>query len=171
MIFSMTNSSGKKSYLFGGLKMNDYFSKLLKYNDWANKVVVKSLQSQNIKDQAILRLLSHIVLAEQIWMIRMQKGNYEKLDFWKQLSLQECEKIIKDNFSISFSFIGKMNEKDFKRIVHYKNSKGIDFSNTFEDILTHLSHHSAYHRAQIARDIRKLGYQPAITDYIAFIRG
>ena len=171
MIFSMSNSSRKMSYLLGGLEMNDYFSKLFKYNDWANKTVVKFLQSHNINNQDILSLLSHIVLAEQIWMVRMQKGNYEKLDFWKQLSLEECEKLIEENFSIYFSFIGKLNEKDFKRIIHYKNSKEIDFSNTIEDILTHLSHHSSYHRAQIARDLRKLGYQPAMTDYIAFIRG
>jgi uncharacterized damage-inducible protein DinB len=40
-----------------------------------------------------------------------------------------------------------------------------------EDILLHTCLHGAYHRGQIARDLRQAGDPPEPTDYIAFIRG
>jgi len=150
--------------------MIEYFFKLIKYNEWANKTLINSLKSQSINNEVIMKILSHILLAEKIWMLRMQRGEYENLDFWKILSTEECTKLIEENSSIYLSHLNKMDDKDLKKIIHYKNSKGVGFSNTLEDILTHVSHHSAYHRAQIAREIRKLGFNPPLTDYIAFVR-
>ncbi len=151
-------------------KMIEYFLKLIKYNEWANKILIDSLKLQNISSEAIMKILSHILLSEHIWMLRMQKGEYENLDFWKPLNIEECIKFAKDNSSVYFSYLNKMEEKNLKKIIHYKNSKGNEYSNTIEDILTHVSHHSAYHRAQIAREIRRLNLNPPLTDYIAFVR-
>jgi uncharacterized damage-inducible protein DinB len=39
-----------------------------------------------------------------------------------------------------------------------------------EEILTHLVIHSAYHRGQIASDLRAAGQEPAYTDYIHAVR-
>jgi len=38
------------------------------------------------------------------------------------------------------------------------------------DILTHVLLHSAYHRGQIAVDLRAAGLTPAYTDYIHAVR-
>ncbi|MHB8578393.1 MAG: DinB family protein [Ignavibacteriaceae bacterium] len=150
--------------------MIEYFFKMIRYNEWANKAALISIQSQGINNEGIMKILSHIILAEQIWMLRMQKGEYENLNFWKVLSLGESSKLIEENSSNYFSYLSKMKERDLKKIIRYKNTKGIEFTNTIEDILTHISHHSAYHRAQIAREIRNLGFNPPLTDYIAFVR-
>jgi uncharacterized damage-inducible protein DinB len=39
-----------------------------------------------------------------------------------------------------------------------------------EEILTHVVIHSAYHRGQIASDVRAAGGVPAYTDYIHAVR-
>jgi len=39
-----------------------------------------------------------------------------------------------------------------------------------EDILTHVTIHSAYHRGQIASDLRAAGQAPAYTDFIHAVR-
>ena len=39
-----------------------------------------------------------------------------------------------------------------------------------EDILTHVLLHSAYHRGQIASQVRAGGEQPAYTDFIHAVR-
>jgi uncharacterized damage-inducible protein DinB len=39
-----------------------------------------------------------------------------------------------------------------------------------EEILTHVTIHSAYHRGQIASDVRSAGLEPAYTDYIHAVR-
>lgn len=45
-------------------------------------------------------------------------------------------------------------------------AKGDSFSSTIEDILQHVITHSAYHRGQIAADLRTSGSTPAYTDFI-----
>ena len=48
--------------------------------------------------------------------------------------------------------------------------KGEAWTNTVEEILTHVTVHSAYHRGQIASDLRAAGMTPAYTDYIHAVR-
>ena len=54
--------------------------------------------------------------------------------------------------------------------ISYTNSKGERWTSTVEEILTHLVIHSAYHRGQIAADVRGAGQTPAYTDYIHAVR-
>ena len=56
-----------------------------------------------------------------------------------------------------------------KKII-YKNSKGIEFSNTVQDVIFHVINHSTYHRAQIASDLKANGIEPINTDYIFYKR-
>jgi len=54
--------------------------------------------------------------------------------------------------------------------VEYRNSKGEPWSSRVEDILTHVLLHSAYHRGQIALQMRASGMEPAYTDFIHAVR-
>jgi uncharacterized damage-inducible protein DinB len=56
------------------------------------------------------------------------------------------------------------------RRVAYTNSKGEEWTSGVEDILTHVTIHSAYHRGQIASDLRAAGHTPAYTDFIHAVR-
>ena len=143
------------------------FKKLFEYNQWANNKLINSLKNQNIIDETVLRLISHIVLSEQIWMLRLERGEYFNKNFWEILTLAECETIINENREKFKTFIDK---RDVSEEITYKNSKGIEYTNSVYDILTHISLHSAYHRGQIAKEVRRLNKEPVLTDYIAFIR-
>jgi uncharacterized damage-inducible protein DinB len=54
--------------------------------------------------------------------------------------------------------------------IAYKNSKGEPWTSRVQDILTHVFFHSAYHRGQIASEMRRAGYAPAYTDFIHGVR-
>ena len=54
--------------------------------------------------------------------------------------------------------------------VEYRNSKGEAFSSQVEDVLMHVILHSAYHRGQIAMEMRAAGVEPAYTDFIHAVR-
>ena len=150
--------------------MKEYLSKIAKYNSWANELTTLSLRDQNITDDSVLKLLSHIVLSEQIWMIRLKSGDYSGMNFWKTLRLAECNRLWQENAKAYSDFINSKLEPEFENLFSYKNSKGIEYSNSIEDVLTHVFIHSSYHRAQIAKEVRRLGKEPAYTDYIQFIR-
>jgi uncharacterized damage-inducible protein DinB len=54
--------------------------------------------------------------------------------------------------------------------IHYTNSKGEPWDSLVRDVLTHVFLHSAYHRGQIAADLRQAGFVPAYTDFIHGVR-
>jgi uncharacterized damage-inducible protein DinB len=54
--------------------------------------------------------------------------------------------------------------------VDYQNSKGENWKSRIDDILMHVITHSAYHRGQIAADMRSAGMNPAYTDFIHSVR-
>jgi len=54
--------------------------------------------------------------------------------------------------------------------ISYKNTKGEGWTSVIEDVLLHVTTHSAYHRGQIALNLRAAGLQPAYTDYIHGVR-
>ena len=56
------------------------------------------------------------------------------------------------------------------RQISYVNSKGESWSSQVDDVLLHVITHSAYHRGQIASDMRAAGLTPAYTDFIYAIR-
>ena len=147
--------------------MSSYFKNLFDYNKWANNKLLTSLKNQDINDETVLRLFSHIVLSERIWLLRMEGGDYQHKSFWQVLTLNECENILNEN---QLKFEDLIADKDFSNKATYKNSKGDEYTNSVNDILTHVSFHSAYHRGQIAKEVRRLKKEPVLTDYIAFIR-
>jgi uncharacterized damage-inducible protein DinB len=55
-------------------------------------------------------------------------------------------------------------------MISYKNTKGEPWTDTVQDILTHVLMHSAYHRGQIASQMRASGQTPAYTDFIHAVR-
>ena len=44
--------------------MKEHFEKLFDYNSWANRKLLTSLKNQNIVDETVLKLFSHIALSE-----------------------------------------------------------------------------------------------------------
>ena len=52
----------------------------------------------------------------------------------------------------------------------YRNTRGEEFENAVEEILTQVFLHSAYHRGQIASTLRDAGHEPALTDFIHALR-
>jgi len=147
--------------------MGPDFKKLFEYNYWANNKLIAGLKEQNISEETVLRLFSHIILSEQIWMLRLEGENYANKNFWKVLTLQECETIMNENRKKYKDFLDK---NDIPDTITYKNSKGIEYTNSVFDVLEHVSFHSAYHRGQIAKEVRRLNKEPVLTDYITFIR-
>ena len=149
--------------------MKSYFINLFKYNTWANQRVIDEISNSGIKYNIVIKILSHLLLAEKIWLQRLKSDKYDN-KFWIDLNQDECNKLAEYNEVQIRSYLNSLSESDFETKVNYINSKGIEYTNTITEVLTHLSHHSSYHRGQIAREMRRLGKEPVYTDYIAYLR-
>lgn len=137
------------------------------YDAWANREVLTGLRaSANPLATARPRqLLAHILSAERLWLERI-RNQPQSLPVWLEFSLEQCETQIDELAQLWRDFLGHLSDAELSQNVTYKNSKGEPWSSTVEDILTHVMLHSAYHRGQIASQVRAGGEHPAYMDFI-----
>jgi uncharacterized damage-inducible protein DinB len=142
--------------------------RLLRYDVWANRETLQALR-QGTPPARSLRWMGHIIGAEFLWLARME-GRPASMPVWPDLSLQECELRLEELSRVLSATVLELEGPQLSRMVKYINTKGEPWASTVEEILTHLTIHSAYHRGQIASDMRAAGQEPAYTDYIHAIR-
>ena len=150
--------------------MKDHFKKLFQHLAWADERVLQSLRAAHSVLKKDVDLYGHILGSEQNWLSRIQ-GSVAKLAIWPVLSLDECERVAKENATALNALVSTLTPELLQKPITYRNSAGDQFTSPLEDILTHVSLHGAYHRGQIAASVRAAGDTPNPTDYIAFARG
>src|SRR6185503_2698675 len=98
-----------------------------------------------------LRLLSHIIGAQWIWLARLR---YEspKMAVWPELII---EQVPPELDTLRDAWRSLLKSADLSSTIEYRNSKGESWSSTGDDILTHVILHGAYHRGQIATLVRQ----------------
>jgi uncharacterized damage-inducible protein DinB len=67
-------------------------------------------------------------------------------------------------------FLAKLDDADLDRIIEYRTTEGEPYRSVVEDVLTQLYGHSLYHRGQVAILLRRIGAEPAVTDFIFWAR-
>jgi uncharacterized damage-inducible protein DinB len=110
--------------------------------------------------------------AEKVWVERLQKksnpemllatftgSKAELLETWKDLSL-DFKKLIEE-----------MSEDQFQQKLLYKNTKGIEYNQSYYQLLTHVFNHSTYHRGQVVTMLRQVGFTDVnSTDMTTYFR-
>ena len=143
---------------------------LLKYDFWATKQILNTIEKYDVQDEKTLFWLSHIFNIQMIWLKRIvgQQSQltpnclhqtYYLSSFFMQVNsfllgllyYQENENVPKLNTTIT-----------------YKNSQGELQENSMQHILSHILHHSTHHRGQICSQLRHLGIPPPQIDFIFY---
>lgn len=145
-----------------------HYQRLVNYDEWANLEVIVALRGASAPPERALKWLAHIVAAEQLWLARILQRD-SPLPVWPNLSIDRSEQEVRE---LARSWRGYLAAGSvlLEQKVSYKNSKGEPWTSAVQDILTHVFMHSAYHRGQIAADMRQSGHAPAYTDFIHGIR-
>ncbi len=151
------------------MEIFDYLRQLFAYDHWANREVLQSLHAVEPPPSRSLRLMAHVLGTEYVWLSRIQQQP-ARLAVWPDLSLTDCDKHATRLAGLWSDYLESASADHISRTVNYKNSKGESWSNSVRDILMHVVMHSAYHRGQIATDMRAAGHTPAYTDFIHAVR-
>ena len=138
------------------------------YDAWANQETLRSLQKTPAPKA--LRYFGHILAAELLWHGRLQGQSTKGFAVWPAWTRDQCEVELSGVSKIWEAYLAKLPPERLELSISYSNTKGESWQNTVSDILTHVIIHSAYHRGQIATDIRAAGGEPAYTDYIHAVR-
>ncbi|MGA8620179.1 MAG: DinB family protein [Candidatus Sulfotelmatobacter sp.] len=147
------------------MELLEHLRRQFAYDAWANREVLAALTANTDNSVRPLQLLAHILSAERLWLERM-KQQAQSLPVWPDFTIEQCRSQVAELTSLWREYLGQLSPAGLSDEVAYKNSKGESWANTVEDILTHVLLHSAYHRGQIASQMRAGGIQPAYTDFI-----
>jgi uncharacterized damage-inducible protein DinB len=148
--------------------MKEFLYKLFTYDEWAIGRSLSSLQD-TVSSEAQL-MLSHILSAEKIWMVRLQGEDSSAIPVFEEFSLEECARISDELHRDYLAYIDSLTESDLDTLISYKNTKGVPFQTSIKDILTHVGLHGVYHRGQVALLVRQGGGTAIGTDYIIYTR-
>jgi len=151
------------------MNLLEYLRRQFAYDDWANREVLSGLKASVRPPVRTLQLLAHILSAERLWLERL-KRQPQSLPVWPEFSLDQCEAQIAELAQLWREYLGQPSLAGLSEKISYQNSKGEPWTSTVEDVLTHVVLHSAYHRGQIASQMRAGGEQPAYTDFIHAVR-
>ena len=89
---------------------------------------------------------------------------------WPTFTLDQCKAEIGQLANLWKKYLTSLGEAGLMDSITYKNTGGETFTSQKQDVLLHVVMHSAYHRGQIAADMRAAGFTPAYTDFIHAVR-
>jgi uncharacterized damage-inducible protein DinB len=140
-----------------------HFVRLFRWGHWANEETLASLR-RSAPPRAV-RWLAHIAASELLWLARL-RNEPPPLPVWPEFDLDDSARRLGESRARWTAYLEGLAPEDLTDGVGYRNSKGEFWTSTVGDILTHVSHHGAYHRGQIASTVRAGGGEPAYTDFI-----
>jgi uncharacterized damage-inducible protein DinB len=144
--------------------------RLYAYDAWAVARITASLNAAPQESRKALDLLAHLLVSEQIWLLRLQGQNTSEINKSPEYSRAECESLAVEMRRAYTDFLAAVREEELDAPVTYRNFKGDEYHTPLRDILLHVANHGTYHRGQIALTLRAEGLTPVDTDFITFVR-
>ncbi|HMD16952.1 MAG TPA: DinB family protein [Terriglobales bacterium] len=156
---------------------NKDFLRMFAYDSWANRECLAAMRaappiSVDTSANTVGRM-AHILSAQKLWLERILKQP-QSMPVWPTATIADCMALADEMSSRWRNYLTQLAAQlppvSLDDKAEYRNSKGELWSSRVEDILTHVLFHSAYHRGQIALQMRAAGFQPAYTDFIHAVR-
>ncbi len=145
------------------------FRRLFRYDRWANHEVAQALSRAPDPPAKSVTWMAHIAAAEALWLARIQRRP-APMPVWPTFAAADLLRQVHEVQGAWHDFLESMEQDALRASCEYVNSKGERFSSSVADILMHVIMHSAYHRGQIAADMRASGTEPVYTDFIHAVR-
>lgn len=142
------------------------YQRQFQYNEEITGQFIDVLNANSNDSEAIGVRLSHVLTALHFWVSRMN-GTQPAYGVWQALTPVEMISLNREVHEQIFTLLEGSN---LYHICNYTSTSGKSYSNTFDEIFTHLIIHSAHHRAQIAMMWREKGIEPPINDFVAWAR-
>jgi uncharacterized damage-inducible protein DinB len=157
----------------GGLVQSKDFLRTFAYDHWANRECLAMMRAAGSVSADTVGRMAHILSAQKLWLERILKQP-QSMPVWPTATIEDCLALADETSAAWRAYLARIGNHfapgSLDDQVEYRNSKGEPWSSRVEDILTHVLFHSAYHRGQIALQMRASGVTPASTDFIYAVR-
>ncbi|GAB3026927.1 DinB family protein [Spirosoma pulveris] len=149
--------------------MKEHLIQLLDYELWANQRVIEALDTLKNPPSRAVAVMGHILSAQHIWFGRIIH-EYAFVAIWEDIPVSWMIETAERQHRQIVGYVSALNESEVGELVEYVNSQEKPFKTSLPDILTHMSHHAAYHRGQVVQLIRPMLKEAPVTDFIVWIR-
>jgi uncharacterized damage-inducible protein DinB len=149
------------------------FLRMFAYDHWANRECLAAMRSAESVSAETVERMAHILSAQKLWLERILKQP-QSMPVWPSSTIEDCMALTDEMSKAWRDYLARIGNQfapgSLDDKVDYRNSKGQPWSSRVEDVLMHVLFHSAYHRGQIALQMRASGAEPAYTDFIHAVR-
>lgn len=149
--------------------MIEHYKNLLQFDHWANEAIARVLENASELPEKTRELLSHILAAHWLWLNRIGATD-KNMPVWPEIRPGDWRDQNDQIWKTWNSYLDSLSPTDLDLSTTYRNTKGEGHINTAGEIITHVLHHSAYHRGQINQILRANDIEPPYVDYIHYAR-
>ena len=149
--------------------MKNHLIHLLNYELWANQRIIDALETLDNPPARAVAVMGHILSTQQVWFGRVLHET-TFVSIWEDAPVGWMSETAERQHRRIVSYVSTLAESELTQPVDYATSKQLPYESTLLDILTHMSHHAAYHRGQVVQLIRPMLAEPPITDFIVWTR-
>jgi uncharacterized damage-inducible protein DinB len=150
--------------------MKEYLLRLYRYNHWANECYLALFRTAPAVPERVQLLMSHVLVAQKLWLSRIQGAPDLSLHIWQAEPLAKLEALAAENDQAWLAYLHAANQAELDRLMTYQNFQKVTYTNRVADIIVHTANHATYHRAQMAVLFRQAGTPPINTDFITYAR-
>jgi uncharacterized damage-inducible protein DinB len=155
----------------------DEFRRLFSYEREAHQRTLASLTAaeSSHRDHPDLRkavdLAAHIATCRLMWLSRMTRAvPLPATLFPEGMPLAEVVEAFERMHAIWSRYLDELDDQELERRFEYVTYTGERYSDSVHNVLTQLFSHSSYHRGQVALLLRRIGAEPALTDFVFWTR-
>ncbi len=138
--------------------------------EWADERALDALRRAGAPPPQAVELFAHILGADLNWLARVQ-GAAPRAAVWPTQTVADCGTMMAESHAGWRAYLATLTDAELARNIHYRNSAGLEFDSSVEEILLQVALHAVYHRGQVSTLLRSAGLEPNPTDFIAFARG
>jgi uncharacterized damage-inducible protein DinB len=153
------------------------FQRLFEYEKDAHARTLQSLRAAAEKHGSspefaqALELAMHLVAARFMWLHRFGVREKRPENWFPPVrEIAELETVFDAMHAEWSSYLARLDDTELARTFEYQTSDAGRFRSAVGDILIQLFGHSWYHRGQIALLLRRMGAEPAPTDFVFWTR-
>ena len=154
-------------------------SEVVLYNQWANHQYFDAISKlsgeqfdRNVGGSfpSLHETLLHLAWAEWIWAARWEGSSPQFRAMPKKYpTVESIRAYMKGAEEIQLRMCAGGESANVSLRIRYTNLKNEVWEYSLEQMVHHVLMHSAYHRGQLADQLRRLGVAPPTTDYLNYV--
>ncbi len=174
------------------MHMREYVILMSRYNQWMNEKLYASAGRLSAVDFAAERgaffgsvcgTLNHIMVADIIWLKRFagHPARHSAVEpvralpmptalnqvLHKQLApLAEQRKLLDGAIR---QWADSLSDQDLEQVLHYANTKGVEFDRPMAGLVIHFFNHQTHHRGRATTLLTQMGQDVGVTDLMTLI--